>query len=462
MPLLDELLKSLTGAQTPWAQQQMAQMLGPGAPSTVVPDGASNADTASFGLPVNAPQETRMTLGGPSPAPARTPSLSSSEPSFGTFLAGALRGAAQADNPISMLLGGIGGALGAGEQVDKRNQLFSTLVANGIPQQQAALFIQSPEAYKMLAGGGQQQTDDIREYNFAKRQGFDGSYMDFQSKMAEIKRSGKVDPMEVLLKRDELQRTREQTKFDDKRMAEVRTQGDTGRGLVDKLGRLRSARDGVGYEGGIAPTLRTWLGKNLPDGPSWLGIPGIPSQQEAGRAEEVQSLGTEIQLLFTQQTKGAISNREMELFGQATPGMAMSDIGAQSVINGMEAGAIRAREKPKFFEAWRKQNGSLDGADAAWDSFVENSPVIQPDGKGGFTVNKTNAIAWQRFVNPNAAASAAQQAGNQPSAGAPAAASAPVPGARQAPDGNWYVPDPQRPGKYLRVNQNDGNGAQVY
>ena len=28
----------------------------------------------------------------------------------------------------------------------------------------------------------------------------------------------------------------------------------------------------------------------------------------------------------------------------------------------------------------------------------------------------------------------------------------PVPGARQAPDGNWYVPDPNRPGKYLRVN----------
>lgn len=30
--------------------------------------------------------------------------------------------------------------------------------------------------------------------------------------------------------------------------------------------------------------------------------------------------------------------------------------------------------------------------------------------------------------------------------------SAPVPGARQAGDGNWYVPDPNRQGKYLRVN----------
>lgn len=36
---------------------------------------------------------------------------------------------------------------------------------------------------------------------------------------------------------------------------------------------------------------------------------------------------------------------------------------------------------------------------------------------------------------------------------APAAAPAapPVAGAKQAPDGNWYVPDPKKPGKYLMV-----------
>lgn len=32
-------------------------------------------------------------------------------------------------------------------------------------------------------------------------------------------------------------------------------------------------------------------------------------------------------------------------------------------------------------------------------------------------------------------------------------AAPPAQGARQAPDGNWYVPDPKRPGKYLRVTQ---------
>lgn len=39
---------------------------------------------------------------------------------------------------------------------------------------------------------------------------------------------------------------------------------------------------------------------------------------------------------------------------------------------------------------------------------------------------------------------------NSPATQAPQA-QPPVEGARQAPDGNWYVPDPNRPGKFLRV-----------
>lgn len=39
-----------------------------------------------------------------------------------------------------------------------------------------------------------------------------------------------------------------------------------------------------------------------------------------------------------------------------------------------------------------------------------------------------------------------------PSTPAPSATPPPAPGARQAPDGNWYVSDPKNPGKYLKVN----------
>lgn len=35
----------------------------------------------------------------------------------------------------------------------------------------------------------------------------------------------------------------------------------------------------------------------------------------------------------------------------------------------------------------------------------------------------------------------------------------PMAGARKAPDGNWYIPDPHRPGKYLKINTDHGGAA---
>ena len=62
-------------------------------------------------------------------------------------------------------------------------------------------------------------------------------------------------------------------------------------------------------------------------------------------------------------------------------------------------------------------------------------------------------IAGTADAAPSHGSSAPAPQGQPTPAGAQAdqPASPPVPGARQAPDGNWYVADPQRPGKYLKV-----------
>jgi hypothetical protein len=43
--------------------------------------------------------------------------------------------------------------------------------------------------------------------------------------------------------------------------------------------------------------------------------------------------------------------------------------------------------------------------------------------------------------------------GATPASGSAQAAPAAFPNAKKAPDGNWYVPDPARPGQYSRVVQ---------
>lgn len=87
-------------------------------------------------------------------------------------------------------------------------------------------------------------------------------------------------------------------------------------------------------------------------------------------------------------------------------------------------------------------------------------PIESIDQKtGATTFNKDNAMKIRQYMqdaiaNPklyieHANAIMAGQA--QPEGAAPAAPSGAPQGAKQASDGNWYIPDPQRPGKYLMV-----------
>ena len=438
MGLLDELFAA---GNTPWAQSKMAEMLG----QPVAPQDLSVL-TQRMGLgshpqptpavaPVKRP-ETELTA---QSAPAAPPRPNFDAGSGGSeYLSAFLQG-------IGGPLGGIGKAMATDgarqQQVQFKNDTYDWLLKRGVDADTAKIAVQDPSVAKAVIGRalGIGKNPDIEQRTKGLPAGHMWNDPNDPSKGASLIPGvkEKPDPIEKMLLTD-------QVKQDSKTMADLRKSGDTGRDLLDKLTQLRSARAGVSYEGGFFPGTRTFLGKNLPDSPiPGVGLPGIPSQEEAGKAEQVESLATDIQLKFTEKTKGAISNREMELFGRATPGMSMSDEGAKGVMDGFEAGALRTREKPKFYEAYRRQNGSLDGADAAWDSFVESKPVLVDDGKGGFKVNAKNATSWSEFVGGPPA-----QSGAQPKA----QAAPPVPGARQAADGNFYVEDPNRPGKYLMVS----------
>jgi hypothetical protein len=82
-----------------------------------------------------------------------------------------------------------------------------------------------------------------------------------------------------------------------------------------------------------------------------------------------------------------------------------------------------------------------------WDSVVENYDKQHPikDPTSG------KVITTDSIVAPGPKTGGKSNSGFQPSSAQ--AASPPVPGARLAPDNNWYVSDPNRPGKFLKVVQ---------
>lgn len=297
------------------------------------------------------------------------------------------------------VIGGLGKAMQANAsreaQVARKNETYDWLTKKGVDADTARLIVTNPDVAKAMLP----RLLGVAQSAKTATEGAPAGYafndpMDVTKGVAPIPGfTPKPDPIEAAYQR---------ARFadDNRTMKEVKEAGDAGRTQAANVGQLRNLREGVSYEGGPLQGIRTTLGKWLPDSPiPGIGMPFIPSQEEAGKAEAVQSLATEVQLGFVAKTKGAISNREMELFGSATPGMGMSDKGAQSVLDGMEAGAMRARERSKFFEAWRSKNRSLDGAQEAWDQFIDANPILEPDGAGGFTVNRDNIGSWRSYLD---------------------------------------------------------------
>lgn len=79
-----------------------------------------------------------------------------------------------------------------------------------------------------------------------------------------------------------------------------------------------------------------------------------------GAQEAMQSIGTQMGLGFVSQTKGAISNAEMELFMQAVPGLARSVEGNLLMLEMARKMNKRSRDVANLARRYRSEHGRID------------------------------------------------------------------------------------------------------
>jgi hypothetical protein len=421
MGLLDQLL-GLSGANSgDWVSQMQQQMSGGPLVGPAAASGGSSMVGAQRAMPGSTPPQAgqrkmfpapdapkmdegpTMKVGGPSAAAVE-------EPGVGTYLKGAMRGFG-GDNGGFGILGAIGGAMNAGDQVTKQNELYQTLTANGVEPRTAQLLLKQPEAYKVIESlkAQRQKTqmsnqtaqfladkfelDPVQAQAIAQdpellrkylqpggTQGaFTGpdAYKVVDGRLVQLTPQGPQDvtPERARPKIQDRLET-EQFKNDVKTVDRYITDADSSGDLLNKIGRLKIARDQTTREGPVSAML-----------PSY-----------SPEAQQVDSASTEIQLEFTKQTKGAITEREMSLFKGATPGWQMTDAAAGPVLQAMELAAERTKEKAAFFDAWLRTHQSLKGAQSSWNAFIEDKPIIQKDQSGKLQLAPENLGAWQDYL----------------------------------------------------------------
>ncbi len=85
--------------------------------------------------------------------------------------------------------------------------------------------------------------------------------------------------------------------------------------------------------------------------------------------------------------------------------------------------------------------------DQLGEGYLQKHPIVTPKVADALQRLERNISSLRN------GGSGQQPQAPQTNAATPSAAPQGLPNAKQAPDGNWYVPDPQRPGKYLKVVQ---------
>lgn len=116
----------------------------------------------------------------------------------------------------------------------------------------------------------------------------------------------------------------------------------------------------------------------------------------------INSQSTKDALGYVNQTKGAVSDREMAMFKSASIGTDKNEDFNRTYINIAKAILARKSQQADFFGMWRQYYGTTNGAFEAFKKYAEDNPL--------FTINGTSAklnkpvddilsdTSWQSYI----------------------------------------------------------------
>lgn len=107
------------------------------------------------------------------------------------------------------------------------------------------------------------------------------------------------------------------------------------------------------------------------------GMEALTGKKIAGTAagEALRSSGMDFVFKRIKDTKGAISEREMDAFERASPGLRNSKAGNTLILNMYKAKEQRIMDRARLQREYIEKNSSLKGFDKVWKDHIEQNPI---------------------------------------------------------------------------------------
>lgn len=255
---------------------------------------------------------------------------------------------------------------------------------------------------------------DIQAFKLAQSQGFNGGILDFMKQKAEAGAARTNVNTTVQSGEKEYDKALNKDLADN--FLNFQKGGRTAQGALGTLNYLENLTKSPDFYSGTGGELVT-------KGKQALASMGVTAPDSAKPNEVFGALSNKLTLDAAGGSLGAqISNSDVKFLQAINPNLAATPEGNREIIGYHRKVYQRQQETAKMAREYAaKHGGRIDaGFDQVLADYAEKNPLFPQVVQGGSSPAKTNA---------------------QPQA-AP----------RQGVDGKMYVPDPDRPGKYLRVD----------
>jgi hypothetical protein len=216
--------------------------------------------------------------------------------------------------------------------------------------------------------------NDVREYEYAKTQGFTGSFQDWATKMANLKAPKNV----ITIPSQEKAESKTVGEFFGKTYADIQSAGLSATNKINKVERLNTLLDGV-QTGKLTP-----FGVDVASTAASLGFKIDP---KLGNKQAADALSKEMALELRNPSggagmPGALSNSDREFLMSMTPGLTSDPESRKLISESMVKLAKRDQEVAKIAREYRKKNGNLDeGFYDELAKFSETNPLFTKTNK---------------------------------------------------------------------------------